>query len=57
MNVIQLTKKIDFYHLKKSHDDVLKYFRKYIKNLRRDMFAISVVNEFNRRFIYVYRTC
>ena len=52
-----INRKINLYHLKKFHDDVLKYLRKYIKDLRRNMFAINVVNEFNRRFICVYRTC
>ena len=49
-----INRKIDFHHLRKSYDDVLKHFRKCIKDLRRDMLAINVVNEFNRRFICVY---
>ena len=52
-----INRKIDFHHSKKFHDDVLKYFRKYIKDLRQNMLAINVVNEFNRRFICVYRAC
>ena len=52
-----VNRKIDFYHSRKLHNDVLKYFRKCIRNLRRNILAINVVNEFNRRFICVYRTC
>ena len=51
-----INRKINFHHSRKFHDNVLKYLRKYIKDLRRNIFAINVVNEFNRCFIYVYRT-
>ena len=54
MNIIQSIKKIDLYHSRKFHDDVLKHFRKYIKDLRWNIFAISVVNELNRCFICIY---
>ena len=49
-----MNKEIDFHHLKSFYDNILKYLREYIKSLRRDMFAINVVNKFNRRFIYIY---
>ena len=52
-----INKKIDLYYLKKFYNDVLKHFRKDIKNLRRNMFAINVVNELNYRFICIYRAC
>ena len=49
-----INKEIDFYHSKKFHDDILKYFRKYIKDLRYSMFAIDIINGFNYHFICVY---
>ena len=51
-----INRKIDLHYLKESHDNFLKYFWKCIKDLRRDMLAINIVNEFNRRFICVYQT-
>ena len=49
-----INRKIDFYYSKKFHDNILKHFQKSIKNLRRDMLAINVVNKFNRCFICIY---
>ena len=52
-----INKEIDFHHLKRFYDDVLRHFRECIKNLRRNIFIISVVNELNCRFICVHRAC
>ena len=47
--------KINFHHLKKFYNNVLKHFQKCIKNLCRNVFTIRVIAKSNRNFVCVYK--